>query len=295
MDRMDKIVMTEITPLSKHDCFYIVSRLKDKFTYPIHRHDEFELNFVSGAPGARRVVGDSVETLGDYDLVLIGNGIEHGWLQHDCTHVPIEEVTIQFSAHLFDALLEKDSFAPIHRLLEDCRCGIAFSMVAIMRIYARLQQVVRTGDRFCRMLELMRILYELGDHPEEYRPLASSAFAGSKTSSESRRVHKVQQYVEKHFSEDITLDKLAGIVAMSPSSFSRFFKQRAGMSPMDYVIDVRLGHASQMLIDSTVSIAEIAYMCGFQNISNFNRLFKRKKDRTPKEFREIYKRHRSIV
>lgn len=291
---MNKIV-TEITPLSKHDCFYIVSRLKDKFTYPIHRHGEFELNFISGACGARRVVGDSVETLKDYDMVLIGNGIEHGWLQHNCNHVPIEEITIQFSGDLFDPLVEKDSFAPILRLLNDCSCGIAFSMVAIMRIYARLQEVVKTEDRFCRMLELMRILYELGEHPEEYRPLASSAFARNKTFSESRRVYKIRSYVEQHFSEEITLDKLAELVAMSPSSFSRFFKQRAGMSPMDYVIDVRLGMASQMLIDSTVSIAEIAYMCGFQNISNFNRLFKRKKNRTPKEFREIYKRHRSLV
>ena len=80
---MNKII-TEITPLSEKDCFYLIDRYKDRFTYPIHRHEEYELNFVSNCDGARRVVGDSIETLGMYDLVLIGNGIEHGWEQHSC-------------------------------------------------------------------------------------------------------------------------------------------------------------------------------------------------------------------
>ena len=68
---MNKII-TEITPLSEKDCFYLIDRYKDRFTYPIHRHEEYELNFVSNCDGARRVVGDSIERLGMYDLVLIG-------------------------------------------------------------------------------------------------------------------------------------------------------------------------------------------------------------------------------
>ncbi|MDE6324968.1 MAG: AraC family transcriptional regulator, partial [Duncaniella sp.] len=74
---MSKII-TEITPLSEKDCFYLVDRYKDRFTYPVHRHEEYELNFVANCNSARRIVGDSVEILSDYDLVLVGNGIEHG-------------------------------------------------------------------------------------------------------------------------------------------------------------------------------------------------------------------------
>lgn len=79
---MNKII-TEITPLSEKDCFYLIDRLKDRFTYPVHRHEEYELNFLSNCNGARRVVGDSVEELDGYDLVLVGHGIEHGWEQHN--------------------------------------------------------------------------------------------------------------------------------------------------------------------------------------------------------------------
>jgi transcriptional regulator GlxA family with amidase domain len=75
---------------------------------------------------------------------------------------------------------------------------------------------------------------------------------------------------------------------MTDVSFSRFFRSRTGITFMDSLLEMRLGHASRLLIDTTQSVAEVAYNCGFNNISNFNRLFKKKKGCTPKEFRESY-------
>ena len=78
-------IIREITPLSDKDCFYIAERYKTEFTYPIHNHSEFELNFTEKAAGVRRVVGDSSEVIGDYDLVLItGKDLEHVWEQNEC-------------------------------------------------------------------------------------------------------------------------------------------------------------------------------------------------------------------
>lgn len=88
-------IMREITPLSERDCFYIADRRKTEFTYPIHCHAEYELNFTEHASGVRRVVGDSAEIIGDYDLVLItGKELEHVWEQHECTSGDIREITI---------------------------------------------------------------------------------------------------------------------------------------------------------------------------------------------------------
>lgn len=291
---MNKII-TEITPLSEKDCFYLVERLKDRFNYPLHRHSEFELNFVSGCPGARRVVGDSVEILGEYDLALIGNGIEHGWEQHECTHVPIREITIQFDRNLFGDMLDKNSFSPLKQLFEESCTGIAFSMQSIMRVFGKIEKLVKMESGFHRMLLLMEILFELASHTEDYRCLSSSAFAKVTPTIDSRRVAKVQAHIDAHYKEELRLADLASLVGMTPTSFSRFFKQRCGKSLMEYVIDVRLGHASRLLIDTTMSVSEICYECGFQNISNFNRIFKSSRSRTPKEFREIYKHHRSLV
>lgn len=291
---MNKII-TEITPLSEKDCFYLVERLKDRFNYPLHRHSEYELNFVSGCSGARRVVGDSVEVLGEYDLALIGNSIEHGWEQHQCDNVPIREITIQFDRNLFGDMLEKNSFSPLKRLLEESSTGIAFSMDSIMRVFGKIEKLVKMETGFYRMLLLMEILFELAVHEDSYRRLSTSAFAKVTPTVDSRRVAKVQAYVDANYKNELRLADLASLVGMTPTSFSRFFKQRCGKSLMEYVIDIRLGHASRLLIDTTMSVSEICYECGFKNVSNFNRIFKASRNRTPKEFREIYKHHRSLI
>ena len=99
-----KKVLTEVIPLSEKDCFYMMDRDKEAFSYPLHKHDEMELNFVENCDGARRIVGDSIEVLGRYDLVLVGSGLEHTWDQYDCQSHSIHEITIQFP---FDLLGEQ--------------------------------------------------------------------------------------------------------------------------------------------------------------------------------------------
>ena len=108
-------------------------------------------------------------------------------------------------------------------------------------------------------------------------------------------MQKVQEYINAHYQEEIRLGQLAAMVGMTDVSFSRFFKLRTGKNLSDYIIDIRLGFASRLLVDSTRSIAEICYECGFNNLSNFNRIFKKKKACSPKEFRENYRKKKKLV
>lgn len=94
---------------------------------------------------------------------------------------------------------------------------------------------------------------------------------------------------------EIKLETLAGLANMSQSAFSRFFKLHTGRTLSDYIIDIRLGNATRMLIDTTESIAEISFCCGYNNLSNFNRIFKRKKGCSPSEFRDNYRKIKIIV
>ena len=130
---------------------------------------------------------------------------------------------------------------------------------------------------------------------EEARTLSSSSFAKIDVHSDSRRVQKVQKYISTHYQEDIRLASLADMVGMTPVSFSRFFRLRTGKTLSDYIIDIRLGFATRMLVDSTRTIAEVCYDCGFNNLSNFNRMFKRKKGCSPKEFRENYRKKKLVI
>lgn len=288
-------VFPEITGLSEKDCFYIVERHKNKFDYPLHFHKEYELNYVSNAPGVRRIVGDSIETIGDYDLVLIaGETLEHEWEQGTCTSEDIREITIQFSSGLFDSgILAKNQFESMRKMFAQARQGLCFPQEAIMKVYADLDVLSSLTDAFTQAVMCIKILHELSLF--EGRRLASSAYAKAPAQAMSRRVEKVKDYIHQHYAEEIKLDDVADLISMSPSSCSRFFRNHAGRTITDYVMDVRLGNAARALVDSNESVAVICYSCGFNNLSNFNRIFKSKKGMTPREFRHVYKKTKIIV
>lgn len=286
-------IMREITPLSERDCFYIADRHKTEFTYPIHCHAEYELNFTEQASGVRRVVGDSSEVIGDYDLVLItGKELEHVWEQHECTSKDIREITIQFSSDLFfKDFINKNQFGSIRRMLEKAQCGISFPMQAIMKVYNWLDKLASEEQGFYAVMNFLRILYELSLY-DEAKVLSSSSFAKIDNFSDSRRVQKVQKYIADHYQEDIRLADMADMVGMTSVSFSRFFHLRTGKTLSDYIIDIRLGFATRLLVDSSQTIAEICYDCGFNNLSNFNRMFRRKKDVRLKSFVKTIERRK---
>ena len=287
--------LSEISELAPKDCFYIVERHKKEFTYPLHRHREYELNFIQNAPGVRRIVGDSVETIGDYDLVLIaGENLEHVWEQGTCNSPDIREITIQFSPELFDSsLLDRNQFASIRKMFDRASHGLAFDIQAIMSIYSYIDSLAREADGFVQFIHCLSMLYVLSKC--DSRELASSSFAHSPRDSESRRVMKVKEYINQHYVEDLTLGGMAELVGMSPSSFSRFFRQRTGRTLSSYLIDIRLGNAARALVDTTANISEICYACGFNNLSNFNRVFKDRKGVSPHEFRLMYRKKKVIV
>lgn len=294
MNAQQNHIIREITPLSDKDCFYIAERHKTEFTYPIHNHAEFELNFCEKAAGVRRIVGDSAEVIGEYDLVLItGKDLEHVWEQNECNSKEIREITIQFSSDLFfKSFIHKNQFDSIRRMLERAQKGLCFPMSAILKVYSMLDTLASENQGFYAVLKFMTILYELSLFEEEARTLSSSSFAKIDIHSDSRRVQKIQEYINLHYKEEIRLNQLADMVGMTAVSFSRFFKLRTGKNLSDYLIDIRLGFASRLLVDSTMSVAEICYDCGFNNLSNFNRIFKKRKSVHLKNFGKIIERRR---
>ena len=289
-------VIHEITPLMGKDALYIADRRKKEFTYPIHNHEVFELNFVEHAAGVRRIVGDSNEVISDYDLVLITSpDLEHVWEQNTCTSDDIREITVQFYLDLSDdGFLSRNPFHSLRKMLKEARKGLSFPMDAILRVYQQLDTLSSVKDGFYAVMQFLTILYELS-HCEGARTLATSSYAKVEVESDSRRVLKVKNYIAKNYMDEIRLNTLADIAGMSPSAFSRFFKLHTGRNLSDYIIEMRLGYASRMLVDTARSIAEISFQSGFNNLSNFNRIFKKKKGCSPSEFRENYHKTRVIV
>ena len=292
----DVRVIHEITPLMGRDSLYIADRKKKEFTYPIHNHEVFELNFVEHAAGVRRIVGDSNEVIGDYDLVLITSpDLEHVWEQNTCTSEEIREVTIQFHVDLSeDGFLMRTPFHSLQNMMLEARKGLSFPLDDIMRVYPQIDSLSSVKDGFYAVMQFYSILYELSKSTKA-RTLATSSFAKVEVESDSRRVLKVKNYIAKNYRDEIRLSTLADIAGMSPSAFSRFFKLHTGRNLSEYIIEMRLGYASRLLVDTSKGIAEICYDCGFNNLSNFNRIFRKKKNCSPSEFRDNYHKTRIVV
>lgn len=292
----DRRIIHEITPLMGKDVLYIADRHKKEFTYPIHNHSVYELNFVENAKGVRRIVGDSQEVIGDYDLCLITSpDLEHVWEQNECHSDDIREITVQFDFSMSDeTLFGRNPYASITRMMQEAKKGLSFPLQAIMKVYGLLDTLSSVKDGFYAVQQFLTILYELS-RCENARTLASSSYAKVTVEDDSRRILKVKNFISKNYMDELRLPELASLAGMSSSAFSRFFKLHTGRNISEYIIDLRLGYAARMLVDTAKSISEIGFDCGFNNLSNFNRIFKKKKGCSPSEFRESYHKTRIFV
>ena len=285
MDILKK-VHREITPLSPEDSFLVFDRTKSEFDFPVHFHPEYELNFISNAKGVKRVVGDSIEEIDDIELVLIGPNLHHGWFTNNCLSTKIHEITIQFHRDLFnDEFLARKIMKPIKDMFERSIHGILFSNKTAADIYQRISKLSKL-DSMDYFLELMSILYDLANSRNQ--KLLSTYTANRENFENSDNIKTVYEYVQENFSNKITLAEVADLVNMSHVSFNRFMKKRTGKTFVDYVNDVRIGYAAIRLIEKDNSISEIAFNCGFNNIANFNRVFKKLKKCTPSQYKNEF-------
>lgn len=264
----------------------VFDRSKDFFDFPVHFHPEMELNFISGGRGVRRIVGDSIEEIEDLELVLLGSSLYHGWEQHNCTQKNIHEVTIQFHEDLFDkAFLQRSIMKPLKDMFDRSLHGILFSEETTMIMAPRITKVSKLGgiDYF---LELLSILYDLANSRNQR--LLSTSTIHLENFENSDKIKQLYEYIQENYASKITLSEVSELLNMSNVSFNRFIKKRTGKTFVEYLNDVRIGYASRWLIEKDLSISEIAFMCGFNSIANFNRVFRKSKGRTPTQYRQDF-------
>jgi YesN/AraC family two-component response regulator len=276
----------EITPLSMEDSFLVFDRVKDNFDFPIHYHPEYEINFIQNGKGVKRVVGDHIEEIDDVELVLVGPNLYHGWELHKCKNKKIHEITIQFHNDLFtDSLLSRRIMASIKDMFNRSIHGILFSRKTANELAERIIKLSRL-DGMDYFLEVISILQDMANSRNQ-RILSTYTVDYDKFEDDDK-MKVVYEYVQKNFSEKITLDDVSKVALMSPVSFNRFIKKRTGKTFVNYLNDIRVGYAARWLVEKDSSISEIAFKTGFNNIANFNRIFKSLKKTTPSQYRDEF-------
>ena len=274
-------IQQEIVPIAHDDFFIILNHYDAVFKYPIHCHPEYEINVVMDTCGTR-VIGDSQENFEGLDIVMMGPYLPHVWKAEGGGH---RVVTIQFSGDLLKyQIINKRLFLPIKQLLVDSAQGLCFNGPEAERIRDEILELTmmqgfQTATKFLNILNYMATASR--------RRLVSN-FSESEVSlitSSSRRISKACKYIEENLSKKITLSEVAELVNMSGSAFSHFFMKKTGISFITYVNNLRVARACELLIDTSLSASEICYDCGFNNKSNFIRIFTQRKNMTPIEYR----------
>jgi AraC-like DNA-binding protein len=279
------------TPISDNSAFEVKYLTDAHFDPNWHFHSEYQLFTVIKGTGTR-FVGDNVSPFKKNDLVFTGPNLPHLW-QSDPEYFSgdkefwTEGIVIYFDENFLghDFLYRSETYK-IKQLFLKAQRGMEIVGQTAEETRSCMQQLV-TAEDFERILLLLGLLNLLANS-SEYNLLATEGYSNLLEEAESDRMNKVHAYVMKNFREKISLDEVAAIANMSPSSFSRYFKMHANKTFSDFLTEIRIGYACKLLVEKKVSISDACYECGFNTLSNFNRQFREVTHHSPLQYRKKY-------
>ncbi len=256
----------------------------DGFPFHLHYHPELELTLITRGRGLR-FVADSIEEFDDGDLCLLGERILHTWQSSPRSHVG-HAVVVQFSRDVLRPLETGwPEIAPITRLLHASAQGLRFSGRARRYLVPAIDTLAATPPgSILRMSRFLEVLAIAAADPQVV-PLSSTVPPGPQDDQAAGRLNRVLQHVHTHLTGPLTLADAAALAGMPPASFCRFFARMVGKPFVRYVNEWRIRIACRELLRTSHPITRIAFDCGFENLSNFNRRFRQFKGSTPTDYR----------
>jgi len=264
------------------------------FTFPWHFHDEYEILYVIDGTGTSFVAGN-IEEFRSGDLVLLGSNLPHFWKSDESFYADenskiVNYIVVQFSSEFFkEVISEYPEFHLIKELLERSSRGIRFSPNFAKKFGKKLIKLTKTKgfQRTLLSLELLQILAKT----DQYKLLAGELYQTENHNFTSDRLVKIMHFINSSYLKKIELEKVAEVANLHPSAFCRFFKEKSGKSLSEFVSDMRISYACRLILEGKMSVSQICFESGFNNLSNFNRTFKKHTGFTPSNyFMEFHKK-----
>ncbi len=277
-------------PLYISDSNPIKARIYDykSFTYPWHFHCEYEMLYVENGYG-QCIIGDSMTGYTDQTVFLFGSELPHcmqnpAEYEHN-ENLRVNGTIIQFEKNFMQyAFSHYIQFANIRNLLNEASRGIRFEIRDNPDIAELLKKIplIHGAEQIILFLQLLLALSEISNKQlvasHNYNPVPSG-FKGEK-------IEKVIAYINKKYTNNISLKEIASYAAMNPTAFCRFFKEHTGKSLKHYIINMRIGYACKLLADKRLNISEVSLECGYESVNHFIRCFKSIMNCTPTNYRK---------
>jgi len=265
------------------DSFLAFEIIQNRLDFFWHYHPEYELTLIVKGKG-KRLIGDHHEYFESGDLVLIGPGLPHTWVSDRNMKGKCEAIVIQFSIDFMERFIGLEELSTIQKLLLNTKQGISINISKSSYVKELIKQLpAKNGIE--KITDLFSILHNLSKLKQT--TLASSFYQPLKGNENEKRINKVCQYIQKHAAEPLTIHKAAALIHLSPSAFCKFFKRMTGKTFSDYVNDIRIANVCNDLLATDKQIAAIAYENGFETLTYFNRIFFKKKNIRPSNYRKI--------
>lgn len=273
----------EKIPRSSDRSFTTLTIEANRFDCSFHYHPEYELTLIVNSSG-HRYVGDHIGRFAAGDLVLMGPNLPHMYVSDAKFPGKAQACVIQFLADGLGAgFFQLGEMKPIRLLLERSRTGLLFHGRVRDKIATAMDRL-RGEEGPARIALLLEILATLAASGE-YRRMASPSYSPSLALYQGERIDRVCELISKKFRENVTQAEAARVARMSGPSFSRFFRRATNRTFRSFLNQIRIGHASQLLLETDRTVAEICYDSGFSNLSNFNRQFLRLRKMSPRDYR----------
>lgn len=254
-------------------------------------HPEIELTMMRHGRGMQ-FVGDSIGRFNQGDIVLLGSNLPHLWKSDDNYFqgdpgLKVEAVVVHFTEDFWGRqFLELPEMKHVRELLESAKRGIKVTGKTQDMLHDKMESMLHVGG--ARRIEFLIWMLNLIATSKEYTLLSSVGFAPPASHVHSERIHQIYTYTFDNFHEEISVKKAAAAANISPNYFCRYFKSQTNKTYWDFLLEVRIGYACKLLLENKLSVSEICYSCGFNNLSNFNRQFRSITGKAPLEYQREY-------
>ena len=260
-----------------------------------HFHPEYELHLVTATEGDR-YVGDHIEPFRVGDLVFVGPNLPHNWISDIPEGQSIEErcLVLQFTGEFIAACMATfPELRFLQPVLKEALRGVRFEAATAECVEPLMRDLLEAAD--ARRITLFVRILDLIGHAERREPLASIGFQPNPSAYSSTAMNLVLQYIGRNFTDNLNETDLAKLSRQSISTFSRSFRKHTGMTFVQYVNSLRIELACQHLGQADLTITDICYAVGFNNVSNFNRQFLAAKGMPPSKFRTLRRNGRRLA
>ena len=262
-----------------------------RFTYPWHFHSEYEIVFVLKSFG-KRFVADSIEPFSEGDLVMLGSNLPHFWKNDDLffsedKEYRVNAIVIHFPKDFFEyEIANYSEFHSIRKLLRRSERGIKFHPDFSKKIGKDLKRLLKLKD-LEQMLFFLKTLDKMS-RTDQYKLLASDLYKIEEHGVLNDRLDKIMHFINQNYHRKIMQEEIAEKVGMTTAAFCRYFKEKTGKTFIIFVNEMRVGYACKLLIEKKMSVSQICFECGFNNLANFNRAFKKISGYTPSSYQEQF-------